>query len=71
MTKFARRLKRYRQRARLSVRQAAEACRTSTQRIYQIESGDGYPSLVLAGRMADAYGVSIDDIRKHLPESKR
>ncbi len=61
---FPARLAELREGKGLSREELATAAGTSYGSVYELEAGRRSPSLELAGRLADALGVSVDDLRR-------
>jgi len=61
---FPARLKELRQQADLSQEALARLAGTTASSVAKLERGERAPSLDLAGRLADALGVTVDELRR-------
>ena len=65
---FGQNLRRFRKDRNLTQTQLGEMVGVWFSAISNIERGESEPSLELAGKLADALGVTVDDFRKEQPE---
>ena len=64
MPTFAEKLRTLRKQRGLTLRQLAEILSTSSGYIADLESGRRQPSLDLARKMADFFGISVDQLAR-------
>lgn len=62
-------IKTYREQAGLTQTRLAEALRLNQGYISQIENGEKKPSLEIAQRIADFFGVGVDDLWINAPST--